>query len=161
MPKRAIGATVAAMLLIGILVYSRNRREPLKVSGYIEADEIRIGSRVGGRVATVRAIEGQAVKAGQPLIELEPFQLREQLTQAQAVLAQAKAELERVNNGFQPEEKAQAKAKVDQLAAVVRKLVKGPQEEDIAAAESQVDLAEAQFELAKLKHQRTETLFAK
>lgn len=161
MPKRALGAAVAAVLLISLLVYSQKRHVPLKVSGTIEADEIRIGSRVGGRVARVRAAEGQAVKVGEPLVELEPFQLRELLAQARAQLGQAQAELERVTNGFRVEEKAQAKAKHDQLDAVVRKLVKGARDEDLATAESQLELAEAQMELAKLRHQRIESLLAK
>lgn len=161
MPKRAIGAVIVALLLLGLLVYSQHRRDPLKVSGYIEADEIRIGSRVGGRVAKVGAVEGQPVRVGDPLVELEPYQLRELLAQAKAQLTQSQAELDRRENGFRPEEKAQAKAKYEQLEAVLRKLVKGARDEDLAAAEAQLELADAQLELAKLKHQRTESLVAK
>lgn len=159
MPKRLIAAAILALGLIAVLAWSQQRREPLKVSGYIEADEIRIGSRVGGRVARVRISEGQAVRTGEPLIELEPFQLRELLAQARGELARAQADLDRVTNGFRPEEIAQAKAKHDQLNTLVRKLVKGPRDEDIAAAEKLLELAEAK--LAKLKYQRAESLFAK
>ena len=161
MPKRLIAAAILAASLMALLVWSQQRRDPLKVSGYIEADEIRVGSRVGGRVARVQAIEGQSVKTGEPLIELEPFQLRELLAQARGELARAQAELDRVHNGFRPEEIAQAKAKHDQLDALVRKLIKGPRDEDIAAAEKQLELADAEFKLAKLKYQRAESLFAK
>lgn len=161
MPKRLIAAAILAVGLIAVLAWSQQRRGPLKVSGYIEADEIRIGSRVGGRVARVQAVEGQTVKAGEPLIELEPFQLRELQAQAKGELGRAQAELDRLTKGFREEEKAQAKAKYDQLEALVRKLVKGPRDEDIAAAEKQLELADAELKLAKLKHQRTETLFAK
>ena len=115
MPKRLIAAAIVALGLIAVLAWSQQRHEPLKVSGYIEADEIRIGSRVGGRVARVRIIEGQAVRIGEPLIELEPFQLRELQAQARGELGRAQAELDRVTNGFRPEEIAQAKAKHDQL----------------------------------------------
>lgn len=161
MPKRLIAAGVLAACLIAVLAWSQQRREPLKVSGYIEADEIRIGSRVGGRVARVRISEGQAVCVGDPLIELEPFQLRELLSQARGELARAQADLDRVTNGFRPEEIAQAKAKHDQLDALVRKLVKGPRDEDVASAEKLLQLAEAEAKLAKLKYQRVESLFAK
>lgn len=161
MPKRLIAAAVLAAILIAVLAWSQQRRETLKVSGYIEADEIRIGSRVGGRVARVQINEGQTVRTGEPLIELEPFQLHEQLAQAHGELARVQAELDRVTNGFRPEEIAQARAKHDQLDAFVRKLVKGPRDEDIAAAEKQLELAEAELKLAKLKYQRAESLFAK
>lgn len=161
MPKRLFAAAVLAACLIGLLVWSQQRRESLKVSGSIEADEIRIGSRVGGRVAHVRITEGQTVRTGEPLIELEPFQLRELLAQARGELARVQADLDRVTNGFRPEEIAQAKAKYDQLDALVRKLVKGPRDEDIAASQKLLELAEAEWKLAKLKYQRTESLFAK
>ncbi len=161
MPKRLIAAVLVALFVIALLVWSQQRHVPLKVSGFIEADEIRIGSRVGGRVARIHASEGQSVKNGQPLVELEPFQLRELLAQAQGEFGRAQAELDRVTNGFRPEEIAQAKAKHDQLTAVVRKLVKGPRDEDITSSEKLLELTEAELKLAKLKHQRAESLFAK
>ncbi|HLQ44536.1 MAG TPA: HlyD family efflux transporter periplasmic adaptor subunit [Planctomycetaceae bacterium] len=161
MSKRLVAAAVVTLLLTGLLVWSQQRRGPLKVSGFIEADEIRLGSRVGGRVARVHVMEGQAVRVGEALVELEPFQLRELLAQARGEVARAQAELDRVSNGFRPEEIAQAKAKYNQWEAVVRKLTKGPREEDIAVAEKQYQLAEAELKLAMLKHQRTESLFAK
>lgn len=161
MPKRLIAAGIVASLLIGVLLWSQQRHEPLKVSGFIEADEIRVGSRVGGRVARVPAVEGQSVKIGDPLVELEPFQFRELLEQARGELGRAQAEYDRVTNGFRPEEIAQAKSKFDQLEATLRKLVKGPRDEDIAAAEKQLELAQAQWKLAKLKQDRVEALFAK
>ena len=53
MGKRVILGIVVAATLIALLAYSQQKREPIKVSGFIEADEIRLGSRVGGRVAAV------------------------------------------------------------------------------------------------------------
>ena len=161
MSKRLVAAAAVTLILAGLLVWSQHRREPLKVSGFIESDEIRLGSRVGGRVARVHVTEGQAVRVGEALVELEPFQLRELLAQARGELARVQAELDRVTNGFRVEEIAQAKAKVDQLEATLRKLVKGPRDEDIATAEKQLELAQAQWKLTKLKHDRVESLFAK
>ena len=161
MSKRLVAVAAVTLSLAGLLVWSQHRREPLKVSGFIESDEIRLGSRVGGRVARVHVTEGQAVRVGEALVELEPFQLRELLAQARGELARAQAELDRVTNGFRVEEIAQAKAKVDQLEATLRKLVKGPRDEDIATAEKQLELAQAQWKLTKLKHDRVESLFAK
>ena len=161
MSKRLVASVVVALSLIGLLAWSQKRTGPLKVSGYIETDEIRLGSRVGGRVSRVRIMEGQAVRVGEPLVELEPYQLRELLAQATGELARAQADLDRVTNGYRTEEIAQAKAKVDQLEATLRKLVKGPRDEDIASAEKQLELAQAQWKLAKLKHDRVESLFAK
>ena len=43
----------AAAALITLLWLSQRSEPALKVSGFVEADEIRVGSRVGGRVKSV------------------------------------------------------------------------------------------------------------
>lgn len=85
------------------------------VSGVIEADDIHVGSRVGGRVMKVVAKEGQAVKAGEVLVLLEPYELRASLAESQAALRQAEARLGELLAGYRREEIDQAKA--DWLAA--------------------------------------------
>ncbi|MBK8267741.1 MAG: biotin/lipoyl-binding protein [Planctomycetes bacterium] len=62
---------------IGWLVYEQNRTREFVVSGFIEADEIRVGSRIGGRVALLDVEEGQSLKTGAILFRLDPFNLRE------------------------------------------------------------------------------------
>ncbi len=161
MLKPLIPIGIVAAVLVGLLVYSQVRHEPLKVSGFIESNEIRIGSRVGGRVLKVHVVEGQAVHKGDVLVELEPFQLYEQKSQAEAQLAQARADFDQFTTGYRPEEIGQAKAHRDQLAATLEKLVNGPREEDISSAESQLTPAKDQLELSQKKYQRMEELFAK
>jgi hypothetical protein len=114
MLKRVLALLVAATLLAGLLIYSQYRPEPLKVSGFIEADEIRVGSRVGGRVASVHVEEGTQVSPGAVLVKLEPFDLQDRLAQAVAERAARKAEYEKLAAGFRQEEIAQAKAQLDQ-----------------------------------------------
>lgn len=159
MIKRIVPLVLLCLVLVAGLLYSQHRSGPLKVSGFIEGDEIRIGSRVGGRVLKIMAEEGQEVRKGESLAELEPFQLKEQQTQAAGVLAQAQADYERLTDGYQREEIEQSKARLDQLTAARDRLADG--EEDIAAAEANLQLSDAQLELATLKHNRTEALFAK
>ena len=79
----------AAAALITILWLSQRSEPTLKVSGFVEADEIRVGSRVGGRVKSVHVEEGQSVERGYPLVELEPFDLLDRLSQVQALHAQS------------------------------------------------------------------------
>ncbi len=73
--KRIFPILVGALAIGALLMISKWRVEPLKVSGFIEAHEIRLGSRIGGRVSAVLVAEGDEVKAGQVLVELEPFDL--------------------------------------------------------------------------------------
>ncbi|MCA9042566.1 MAG: HlyD family efflux transporter periplasmic adaptor subunit, partial [Planctomycetaceae bacterium] len=145
-------------MLVGALIYSQQQTQPLKVSGYIEADEIRVGSRVGGRVKKVIAIEGAEVQEGNLLVELEPFDLLERRAQAASNLAEQQANLEQLQAGFREEEIIQADARREQLAAHVLELKNGPRKQEIKAAKARVDLAESELKLAKLKHGRMQAL---
>ena len=158
MAKKLISFVILAAALIAALWVSQHREVPLKVSGFVEADEIRVGSRVGGRVKTVHVEEGQKVRLGDLLVELDPFDLIERLAEAHAQQARSQATLDRLENGFRVEEVAQAKARVDQLAAILEKLVHGPRKQEIDAAIHDLDLANHELELASKRHHRAERL---
>jgi len=159
MIKRVAALTALCLVLVAGLLYSQRRSGPLQVSGFIESDEIRIGSRVGGRVLKIMAEEGQEVRKGEALVELDPFQLKELRAQSEGLLAQSQADYDRLLKGYQLEEIEQSKARLDQLIAARDRLADG--EEDIAAAEANVQLATSELELATLKYSRTEALFGK
>jgi HlyD family secretion protein len=98
-----------------------------------------------GRVEQVLVTEGDQIKAGQPLIQLEATSLK-------AALAQAQADLKSLQNGARPEEIAAAQANLDiaqsqlELAqAELNRLQNGALTVPIAAA--QADAARAQAEL--------------
>ena len=99
-----------------LLAWSQWRIPPQKISGFIEGDEIRLGSRVGGRVLKIHVQEGQFVQAGTVMVELEPFDLPDLHTQAAELVRSREADLARLVAGSRPEEIAQAKAKRDELA---------------------------------------------
>jgi len=126
--------------LVSYLVYTQHRHEALKVSGFVEAYEIRVGSRVGGRIAKTVAVEGAAVKTGDLLMELEPYDLEARRAQAKAELdaadaqaALAKLTLERIQSSF--ESKASSASELDR-------------------AQSELKSAQAQQELHKAELQQ-------
>lgn len=157
--KRIVPILIGALAIGALLMISKWRVEPLKVSGFIEAHEIRLGSRIGGRVSAVLVAEGDEVKAGQALVELEPFDLLGREAEARSNLAARQAEHARLANGYRAEEIAQAKARVGQLSADYQRLVKGPRQAEIDAARAQLDVAQARLLLAQRVHQRTSELF--
>jgi membrane fusion protein YbhG len=159
--NRAFALILLAAVAAGLLVWSRYRSEPLKVSGFIEAYEIRIGSRVGGRVQKVLVDEGDAVKKGDTLVTLEPFDLQERRAQAAAELAARTADYQRLKAGFRGEEVEQAKAQYDRLSAKLTELENGPRKQEIAAAEARVRLADSELQLAQEQLARTERLVAR
>ncbi|HEX5105707.1 MAG TPA: efflux RND transporter periplasmic adaptor subunit [Pirellulaceae bacterium] len=161
MTTRIIAIAVVAVCLVGLIAYSQFRPQPNFVSGFIEADEIRLGSRVGGRVQAVYAEEGDRALPGQVLIQLEPFDLLERENEARQTLAARTAEYERLTAGLRPEEVAQAKARLDQLQARLDLLEAGPRKQEIEAARGRVRVAEAEVLLAKRIFERRAELFQK
>ncbi|MEX2288528.1 MAG: HlyD family efflux transporter periplasmic adaptor subunit [Planctomycetaceae bacterium] len=159
--KRALMALVVALLLYGLLIYKQGRTGPRRVSGFIEADEIRVGSRVGGRVSRVHVVEGAEVAAGDLLVELEPYSLLERQAEAKAQLAQRVSDYQRLNAGFRKEEQQQAAARVEQFEAELEKLKNTPRPEELEAARQDVEQARAQYDLARVDHDRIEQLFEK
>ncbi|HEY1250800.1 MAG TPA: efflux RND transporter periplasmic adaptor subunit [Thermoanaerobaculia bacterium] len=104
---------VAAVLLAGggaLYVSKRNRPKPLILSGSIEARDVEVGSLIGGRVSKVLVDEGSTVKAGQPVVQLEPDLIDLQIQQQQSRVAQAKAGLAKTQRGPRAEEIARARA---------------------------------------------------
>jgi multidrug resistance efflux pump len=159
MTKRIAVVAAVILVLLALLGYSQWRRPAAKVSGFVEADQIRLGSRVGGRVASVEVEEGDRVEAGATLLALEPYDLDEREAEARAQLDAAQKELDKMRAGFRPEEIAQAQARVDQLRAHYDKLMAGPREEEIAAGVARRQLAQAQLVRAQSTYQSVRDLF--
>lgn len=156
-----IALIAAALVAAGLYVALRLQQEhqgPQIVSGFIEADEVRVGSRVGGRVKSVQAEEGERVVADATLIVLEPFDLQEQKARAEAGLEAARAELALLRQGLRPEEIAQARARRDRQEARLKALVAGPRPPEIAAAEAEVRLAEADVTFRRVESERADAL---
>ena len=160
MAMRIILGLGFAALLIGALLANRWSPADDHVSGFVEADEIRLGSRVGGRVLSVHVQEGQPVSKGAALLQLEPYDLTERRAQAAAQLAGAKARLDLLRSGFRSEEIAQAKARRDRLAASLAALQAGPRPQEIEAGKARLDAATAQLALARANYDRIRRMFA-
>ncbi len=158
MAARVLAILVIVALLTGLIAYSKLRPESNHVSGFIEAEEIRLGSRVGGRVQEVLVEEGATVEAGQVLVRLEPFDLEAQREEAKANLAAKEAELARLEAGNREEEIGQAKARYEQLQAKLDQLVAGARKQDIDATRARLSFAEAELRLATQNFNRTQAL---
>ena len=110
---------------------------PPRATGYVEATDIRVAARVGGRVETVPATEGARVEAGAVLATVSMADVDLLLDRARAERDQAVAQLRLLEAGARREDIAQAEAQVAAATA------------DRRAAESELEAArtdEARFE---------------
>jgi HlyD family secretion protein len=137
--------------------YAGNR-ESVVISGYIEADDIHVGSKIGGRVLKVVAREGETVRAGETLLLLEPGELDASLAEAQANLRQAEAQYSLLNAGYRSEEIEQAEAVLKQAQAELAQLTSKPRHRQIDQAMTDWMEAKAQAENSSKFLKRVEDL---
>jgi HlyD family secretion protein len=81
------------------------------------SQEIKLASRVVGRLQEVTVNDGDTLRKGQIVAILENNDLRAQVEQARANVRRAQAALERLQNGARPEERAASRAALNEAQA--------------------------------------------
>jgi HlyD family secretion protein len=119
-------------------------REPepsntIRVSGHVEATEVRVASDVGGRLIELRVMEGDRVAAGDLIGRLDATDTELQIARGRADRAAAEAQLRALEVGARPEEIRQARAEVE-------------------AAEGETAAATAELKAAEIDLERFEAL---
>jgi len=136
--------TTSRLLLIPILgavaigCAEENPTDRVRVSGHVEATEVRLAPEAGGRVLTLSAKEGDRIEPGQTVLTLDTRDIALAIDRAKAERAAAEAQLRVVQAAARPEDVRQAEsqiatARADQSAA----------ESELAAAEQDLDRFES------------------
>src|SRR5450432_2725931 len=154
--KRLAMVIIVAALLAGVAYSSGWFRKDtaLQGSGTVEARNIRVGSKVGGRIDQVLVREGDTVQANQVLITFDDKEL-------QAAMEQSKAAAEKAQRGYRPEEIAEARAAAAQAKADYELKKNGYRKEDVAAAQADLERTKADEVRARLDFDRYEALSKK
>src|SRR6202162_834012 len=151
MSRKNIAILIVLIVLVTAAVVSarwfqRRNDSTLQGSGTVEARDIRVGSKVGGRIDKVLVREGDRVQPGQTLITFDDKELL-------ASLDQSRAAAEKAQRGYRPEEIAEARAAAEQARADYEMRKNGYRKEDIAAAQSDVERAAADEVRSRLDFQ--------
>jgi len=89
--KRKRLLVVLALFAVALCVLSFTITKPssnaLEGSGTVESRNVRVGSKVGGRISEVRVREGENVKSGQILVTFDEQELLEVLSALPAAAA--------------------------------------------------------------------------
>src|SRR5256885_6254172 len=104
--KRLLLIVVVAAAAVAATAFSTGwfrRDTELRGSGTVEAHDVRVGSKIGGRIEKVLVREGDRVQAGQVLITFDDKEL-------QAALEQSRATAQKARRGYRPEEIEEARA---------------------------------------------------
>ncbi len=124
------GAAVALLLAVGL--WLGFRPAPGQLQGLVDARELRVASKVTGRLAAIHVREGERVESGQLLATLDSPEVAAKERQAAAAVEAAEAMAAKAEAGARPTE--------------------------IAAAEAQWRRAEAAAELARVTFARIDRL---
>ena len=163
--RMLIGAAIlaaVALLAGGAHWFSIGRFQVSTDNAYVRADISLISAKVEGYVRAVPAVENQAVRAGDVLVEIDPTDYQAQVAAARAALAQTEGsrsslEAERVYanaevNRYRPlaQRGILSPARMQQLEVQARQAGGG-----LSAASAAVDAAQAQLHAAELDLERT------
>jgi multidrug resistance efflux pump len=156
-----LGLVAAAGSTAGLWIHLREQPTDLRLPGTVEEQDVRLSSRVGGRVAKVLVKESQMVEPGAEIVELEMPELDAQRAQLVAQQQAAEAVLKKLKHGARVEEKASAKAAADAAKARLDRMQAGYRKEEIEQARSEAAALEADLQVAQQDLNRERGIFAK
>lgn len=164
MNRKRLAAFVLLALLIlggvaGCVWYFRPASEQLSLPGVVEIQEVRLGSKIGGRVAEVKVREGDLVEAGQLLVRFDMPEMEAQRKQLAAQVLAAEAQLEKAKNGPRIQEKDAARASWEAAQARYEMMQAGFRAEEKRQAEAELENAEADLKLFREEYDRADRLF--
>ena len=124
-----------AVFALALLTGCGDAEDPYRVVGQLASDRIEITAETSEPIVAVPVAEGDAVTAGQVLVEQDNRRAAAQLAEAEAALAQSQARL--------------------------AELLRGPRSEQIEAARANVEGATRDLEFRRSELERTREVFAR
>jgi len=143
----------AVALPVGAYSWFHRDQTPLMASGTLEARNINVGSKEGGRVIRVLASEGDRLEANQLLVTFDDAQLAARVLQSRGKLEQAQANLAKMLHGSRLEEIEEAQA-----AGRLPDGSNGYRAEEIAQTQADLVRAKADLANAQINFDRTKQL---
>lgn len=160
--KLIIGAVVVVVVLAGGLAafWPFRNNHVLRLPGVVEVQEVRLGSKVGGRVEKVLVEEGAIAKPGDALVLFEAPELRNQKLQLLARYDQVEADWKKAENGPRWEEINAAMGSFSSADAKYERVKAGWRKEEKDQAKSDLDTADADYEQAVKDYNRIAAAYA-
>lgn len=154
-----VGLVGLALLLLAVGGALNVSHKPDFIQGEMDATRVDVSAKISGRVAEQCVRDGAWVKAGDVLLVLDSPELQARVRQAEASVAAARAQLDKVRNGTREEEVRQAEnahaEAVAGLTVAERTFVRIRRLHEARAISSQnYDEARSQLEMAREREKR-------
>jgi HlyD family secretion protein len=106
----------AAMVCLGMLAACTHKAQP-RLLGTLEWDRASVAAEASEPIVSIAVVEGAAVHAGDPILELDPRRTDADLARARAQMQQAQAQLAVLRHGARAETVDGARADLARAAA--------------------------------------------
>lgn len=97
-------AIVSISVFLAYTIYLISRPIPIEIQGQVEATQIKVASKLVGRIDSLLVYKGQRVNKGELLFTIESPELQAKLQQANAVKLAAEAQKNKADNGARNED---------------------------------------------------------
>lgn len=161
-PMRLAAIVVGLLLLAGLVYWLLNHNYEDTDDAEVNAHIAPVAARVDGTVRAVYVDNNVIVKAGQPLVDLDPTDSQVALANAEAKYQQAEAELSAQNPNLPITQLNNITSVATQEAAVANATAAlGAAQHDYDNAEAMLDQARANNDRAQADYQRYKLLYSK
>ncbi len=143
MKKRIRIIAPALVILAAVLVWVLSSRNGgpagvIRLSGNIDVTQVDLSFKIAGRLAERPVDEGDLIRRGDRVGQLDETDQRLQVSRAEADLAYAESILAELESGSRPEEIRRAAARVQQVHFALAELESGSRLQEIAQAEAEL-----------------------
>jgi HlyD family secretion protein len=155
---------IAFIILLSIVGWIAFRPAPIIIQGQVEATEVRVATKIAGRIAESNFSEGQTVNVGDKLIVLNSPEIDAKLQQVMALSDAAKAQENKAEKGARDEQIAQAYS-IYQNAIAAKELAQKTFERvqnlynDGVIPTQKKDEAETQLKVAKMNEEAAKATY--
>jgi membrane fusion protein (multidrug efflux system) len=147
----ALALVITALVVFGWKWYKDYNSYYSTDDAYIDADRVAVSSKILGRITTVNADEGDSVKMGELLVNIDSSDLFSQKLQAKAAFDQASSSVDQ----------AKARYELDQKSEAVQEINVARAKEDYDRANSQYEgkvISKEQFDHAKKTYESSKAM---
>jgi HlyD family secretion protein len=150
-PLIVIALLIATAVIAWLALSGSSRQRTL--TGYIEGEDLYLAAPMAGTIASISAVEGQRVSAGQHLFTIDPATLAAQGQQAQANVAAAQTQIASAQAQVEQAEADVAAAAADATKARqdLSRLLSVKRDDSAAVANKDIDAARAALRQANAR----------
>ena len=148
--KRRLPILLILIVVVGAIIYYTNYRTPseIQLTGIVTTDDVIVGTQVQGRLQKMHVDQGDVVKKGQLLAEIQPDQWQADMSYYEHSQAQATTQV------------AQSEADLRFMELQTKNQI-AQAEANLAAAKAQVAQSQAELENAQLTFTREQEAYKK